>query len=82
MAIGMPVLSTPVRGIPEVIDRRYLFDPLDSDGFAKMICHLIDNKRELNEMSNSNYIKSLQFRNELLQCRRDQFYTKLKELVK
>ena len=80
MAIGMPVLSTPVGGIPEVIDRKYLFDPLDSDGFAKMICHLIDNKNELNEMSKTNFNKSKEFRNSILQKRRDEFYFKLKDL--
>lgn len=80
MAIGMPVLSTPVGGIPEVIDRKYLFDPLDSDGFAKMICHLIDNKNELNEMSKTNFNKSKEFRNSILQKRRDEFYFRLKDL--
>lgn len=81
MAIGMPVLSTPVGGIPEVIDRQYLFDPLDTEGFSKMICHLLDNKDELNEMSKANYEKSLEFSNSILQERRNQFYTKLKDLV-
>lgn len=81
MAIGMPVLSTPVGGIPEVIDREYLFDPLDSDGFAKMICHLIDNKNELKEMSKTNFNKSKEFRNSILQKRRDEFYFRLKALA-
>lgn len=79
MAIGMPVLSTPVGGIPEVIDKKYLFNPLDSSGFSDMICHLMDNKQELNEMSKINFKKSLEYRNEILQARRNDFYNKLKK---
>lgn len=80
MAIGMPVLSTPVGGIPEVIDRKYLFNPLDADAFANAVCRLIDNPDELNAMSQNNFNKSLEFKNELLQLRRNEFYTKLKKL--
>lgn len=80
MAIGMPVLSTPVGGIPEVIDRKYLFDPMDSDAYANEVCRLLDHKEELTEMSRKNYRKSLEFRNELLQKKRNEFYLKLRSL--
>jgi glycosyltransferase involved in cell wall biosynthesis len=80
MAIGMPVLSTPVGGIPEVINKRYLFDPLDSDAYAEKICELLDNTDELTEMSKKNYEKSLEFRNELLQAKRNDFYERLKRI--
>lgn len=82
MAIGMPVLSTPVGGIPEVIDRKYLFDPMDSDAYANEVCRLLDHKEELTEMSRKNYRKSLEFRNELLQKKRNEFYLKLNHLCK
>lgn len=81
MAIGMPVLSTPVGGIPEVIDKKYLFEPTDVDGFSNMICSLLKNKEELNEMSSKNYKKALEYRNTILQERRDVFYQKLKDLA-
>lgn len=80
MAIGLPVLSTPVGGIPEVIDSKYLFEPDDVEGFSKMICHLADNCDELNLMSEMNYNKALEFRNTILQERRDIFYKKLLDL--
>lgn len=82
MAIGMPVLSTPVGGIPEVIDRKYLFDPMDSDAYANEVCRLLDHKEELSEMSRKNYKKSLEFRNELLQIKRNEFYGKLRALCR
>lgn len=82
MAIGMPVLSTPVGGIPEIIEPNYLFDPLDADAYANMICKLIDNPGELTKMSNANYKKSLEFRNELLQAKRNDFYERLAALAR
>lgn len=82
MALGMPVLSTPVGGIPEILDGQYLFDPLDSKGFANKICELMENKSELNRMSNENYNTSLKFANKLLQQRRNDFYAKLRALAK
>ena len=80
MAIGLPVLSTPVGGIPEVIEERYLFSPTDADAFADEICRLMDNPDELTEMSEKNFRKSLEFRDEILQQRRNVFYEQLKTL--
>lgn len=80
MAIGLPVLSTPVGGIPEVLDSKYLFQPSDVTGFANMICHLAENQDELCAISKRNYKKALEFKNSILQMRRDEFYRKLVEL--
>ena len=77
MAIGLPVLSTPVGGIPEVIDNEYLFSPSDVDGFSEKICWLYDHPEELNAMALKNYNKSLEFMNCKLQAKRDDFYKKL-----
>lgn len=80
MAIGMPVLSSPVGGIPEVIEMTYLFDPNDSSIYAETICKLMDNPNELNQMSYENFNKSKEFRNDILQTKRNEFYKKLKNL--
>lgn len=80
MAIGMPVLSTPVGGIPEVIESKYLFEPMDEVAFANAVCDLLNNPNELTAMSEKNFKKSLEFRNELLQERRNEFYKKLRAI--
>ena len=77
MAVGLPVLSTPVGGIPEIINKKYLFDPKDVNGFSDMICYLIQHPEELEEMSIQNYNKALEYKNSILQNRRDIFYKKL-----
>lgn len=82
MAVGLPVLSTPVGGIPEIIESRYLLNPLDVEGFANEICRLMNHRKELEEMSKKNYKKSLEFENEILQKRRNEFYSKLLNLAK
>lgn len=82
MAIGLPVVTTPVGGIPEVIEQKYLFEPLDVKGFSDMVCHLIDNPEELAEMSRKNFDKAQEYKDSSLQNKRNQFYSKLVALVK
>ena len=81
MAIGMPVLSTPVGGIPELIDKKYLFEPDDVNGIADELCRLAGNPVELNKMSKENYKKSLGYKNDILQTRRNEFYKKLRMIA-
>ena len=81
MAVGMPVLSTPVGGIPEVIDQKYLRQPTDVEGFTNLVCDLLDHPQEMTEMSRRNYDKSLEYANDILQQRRNAFYRKLRALA-
>lgn len=81
MAIGMPVLSTPVGGIPEVLDEDYMFDPSDSHGFCKAMCEFLDNPDKMTDLSKKNFELSRQFENSLLQERRNAFYKKLASLA-
>lgn len=81
MAVGMPVLSTPVGGIPEVIKKKYLRQPTDVEGFANLVCDLLDNPLEMTRMSHKNFEKSLEYSDDILQHRRNMFYKKLKDLV-
>lgn len=80
MAVGMPVLSTPVGGIPEIIDGDCLFSPDDVDGFTNKICFLADNPLELDKLSSRNFARAKDFRSEVLSPKRASFYMKLKQL--
>lgn len=81
MAVGLPVLSTPVNGIPELLDSEYMFDPLDVDGFSKKLEFLFNNKSILEKMSKSNIEKAKEYSNLILSSRRKEFYKKLKRIV-
>jgi len=81
LAVGLPCLSTPVGGIPELINKRYLFSPMDKRGFAHSIISLIENPQELERMSYDNINKAREFTNQNLTLKRNYFYNKLKNLV-
>lgn len=79
MAVGLPCLSTPVGGIPELIDSRYLFDPEDSKGFADEILRLVQTPQELLEMSLRNLRKAREFNKADLGTKRTRFYGMLRK---
>lgn len=80
-AVGLPCISTPVAGIPELIESKYLFSPDDSDSFAKEIIRLIHNPEEMEEMSKKNISVARRYTKEILSRRREKFYRKLKKLA-
>lgn len=81
MAVGLPCLSTPVNGIPELLESKYMFDPLDVDGFTDAIIRLIHAPQEMNEMSIRNIKKAEEYEYSILQQRRSLFFSKLKKIV-
>lgn len=82
MAVGLPCLSTPVDGIPELIDNKYLFDPEDVESFAGEVCRLLNSPDEMTEMSLKNITVAHEYEATILQNRRNEFYMKLLNLVK
>lgn len=74
MACGLPCVSTPIAGIPELLNSKYLFNPDDDKGFAKEIIRLIDSPEELYEMSSKNIEKSHKYSKRILDQRRNKFY--------
>lgn len=81
MAVGLPVVTSPVGGIPEIIDKKYLIDSNDIQGYADTLCSLFSNLKELNDMSLKNFSKAQEFKNIYLQEKRNIFYKKLKKLA-
>ncbi|MDC6166173.1 glycosyltransferase [Paucibacter sp. XJ19-41] len=78
MAVGLPTLSTPIAGIPELLDAAYMFDPDDADGFASAIVRLRERPNELSAMSQHNVETASKFSKEILDERRSRFYRSLR----
>lgn len=81
MAVGLPCLSTPVNGIPELLEDEFMFDPLDVDGFTNKIIELINDPKKMNSMSVRNIEKAKEYEASVLQKRRIKFYRKLRKMV-
>ena len=80
-AAGLPCICSNVGGIPELIDSKYLFDPLDVEGFANTIIRLINNPSEMEEMSKANIENAKKYTKEIMTEKRNEFYGKLRKLV-
>ncbi|MFA5540254.1 MAG: glycosyltransferase family 4 protein [Bacteroidales bacterium] len=78
MATGLPCLSTPVGGIPEIIDSSLLFEPDNIDGFADKTLEILINNYLYEKISKTNFIKSNEYKSELLNQKRKDFYMFLK----
>ena len=58
-----------------------MFDPLDVDGFTNKIVDLLKQPEELNRVSARNIEKAKEYEETVLQKRRMEFYSKLKQLA-
>lgn len=81
IAKGLPTITTPASGNPELISADYLVPFYDVDTLAQKIELLVTNKAEYERVSKENYEHSLQYEGSILQARRDEFYGKLKALT-
>ena len=82
MAKGMPCVSTRVSGNHELLSADYLVDYDDVEGLANSIKQLVTDASAYEKASQENFQNSLQYEASLLEVRRDEFYKKLKDLVK
>lgn len=82
MATGMPCLSTPVGGIPELLSADCLFAPNDVVGFASRVEQFIQDKELYITQSKANFNKSLEYKSEVLTQRRREMYEALKSKVR
>lgn len=82
IAKGLPTITTPASGNPELIPAKYLVDFYDVDGLAERIETLITSKEAYEETSRVNFEHSLQYEASILEERRDKFYNNLRNRCK
>lgn len=82
IAKGLPTVTTPASGNPELISQEWLVDFDDVDGYAEKIKKLVQDKKLYERVSQENYNHSLKYESSILQERRDQFYSRLRQLCK
>ena len=82
MSKGLPCITTPVSGNPELLSPHFLVEYSDVCTLADRIKELYNNKELYESTSKENYDNSLKYEASILQKRRDTFYTKLKNVNK
>ena len=82
MAVGLPVISTPIAGIPELLEKEDMIPVGDIQKFAKRIEEFICDPKMMERKSKRNVDIAWKYNNDVLQSKRNEFYQKLKNLVK
>lgn len=78
MAKGLPAITSPVSGNPELVSNHFLVNYDDVYTLADRIEELIKDKKLYELTSKENFMNSLKYEASVLQKRRDDFYAKLK----
>jgi glycosyltransferase involved in cell wall biosynthesis len=81
MAEGIPCLSSPTCGIPEILKSEYLFDFSDSEGFSNGITRFIQNSELMTRESAENLRTARKYSSSKLNYKRKMFYDKLARLT-
>lgn len=74
MSCSLPIISSPVGGIPELIDEEYLIDYNSVEKYGDMIQTLLDNNSLLYKLGNENYHRAKNYEEQVLNSRREAFY--------
>lgn len=82
MARGLPCVSTPVGGVPELVPEDLLCDYDDVPGYTNIIMSLINSPDKMERISEMNVEKSKAYREDILNEKRRMFYQKLADLSK
>jgi glycosyltransferase involved in cell wall biosynthesis len=76
---ALPCVGTKVGGIPELLADEDLVDPEDAQGLARKIKEIVTDPARLSEMSARNLKRAQDFRPEILDRRRAEFYRFLRQ---
>jgi len=79
MAKGLPCVTTPVSGNPELVDQHFLVDYHDVETLADRIEELARDASLYERTSKRNFERSWKYEASILEKRRDEFYSKLKQ---
>lgn len=81
MAVGLPCISSDVGGNVELLPTEYLLNPNDVKGFAEKAIQFIENPDLMTKESKRNIQKAWEYNSEIVGCRRQTYYNKLKKCV-
>ena len=81
MAEGIPVLSSPVCGIPEILPEECLIHYDDPQSYADAIIHLIMHPEQMTEQSKRNIEVAKGYKSSILNKKRKGFYQKLRDIA-
>lgn len=81
MACGLVCVASNVSGIPELLEKKDLYDPKDVDGYVRRLAELMQNTGEMNALSIRNIEVAHRYSNKNLTISRNAFYSKLRRLV-
>ncbi|PPA69501.1 glycosyltransferase [Jeotgalibacillus proteolyticus] len=81
MAVGLPCISTNINGIPELLKEEFMVEVGDVESLAQKIEKLTSNPQLLTEASKASVEKAQQYKEDILQIRRKEFYSQLKNLA-
>lgn len=82
MGAGLPCISTPIAGIPEMLNTEDLI-PVDDDiALAKRLIQLVNDPEYLESQSRRNIAIAKEYTDDKLQNRRNEFYRKLTQCSK
>ena len=76
MAVGLPSISTPIAGIPELLDKEFMYKYNDYNGITNKIVELYSNKDKMVQISKRNIEKVKEYEYSKLILRRKSFYKK------
>ena len=82
MSVGLPCISSPVDGVPELIESDYLIPFDDVYGYSNKIIELISDWEKMISISERNYCEAQKYEKEILNRKRREFYKKIYNLCK
>jgi glycosyltransferase involved in cell wall biosynthesis len=81
MVCGLPCIGSNVGGIPELLAAEDMFPVGDSDALAQKIMAVVGDEQRRQQMGQRNRQAAMQYRDDILQSRRNEFYKHVRDVV-